>query len=60
MKINSNFEKIDQIPKISYKEDEMTNYVLHKWLKNTFFSHSAITGSDNLDEIFLTKFKIKF
>ena len=60
MKINSNFEKIDQIPKISHKENEMANFVLHKWLKNSPFSYSAINGSVNLDEIFLTKFKIKY
>ena len=58
MKKSSNFEKFYQIPKISYKEDEMANFVLHKWLKNSPFSHSAITGSVNLDEIFLNKFKI--
>ena len=60
MKINSNFEKIYQIPKISCKEDKMATFVLHKWLKNSPFSHSAITGSVNLNEIFLTKFKIKY
>ena len=59
MKINSNFEKIYQTPKISYK-DEMENIVLHKWLKNSPFSHTAITGSVNLNDIFLTKFKIKY
>ena len=57
MKVN--FEKDYQIPKISYKEDEMANFVLHKWLENSPLSHSAITVSVSLDEIFLTKFKIK-
>ena len=54
MKINSSFEKIELIPKISYKENEMTNFILHKWLKNSLKCVPNSQKQTELHQIFNT------